>query len=342
MADVSLIVPVYQAAAFLRAAVDSMRAQTHADIEILLVDDGSTDGSGALCDAMALEDARVRVIHQRNAGSGAARNAGMDAAQGEYVLFCDADDRLSPRLVEDCLALARLYGADIVEFGYESVRVDATGSPLGKPVCELPRLCGVYDREAFWNHFREEHAFMCSLWTRMFRRAFLCRNGLRFGCLSTGQDAVFLFDVYAAPFQRMVCVRQAYYTYIRRAGSATGAYNPARMDNEMAVARRFEALIASCPQARGRYEDLVVHQFFLAANRAVKSCLKYERGGVLRRVEKARRFLEREELARAFVHADLTGWPAGPGRLALAMLRHGMYRLFVWAVLARMAAGGAR
>lgn len=101
MADVSLIVPVYQAASFLRAAVDSMRAQTHADIEILLVDDGSTDGSGALCDAMALEDARVRVIHQRNAGSGAARNAGMDAAQGEYVLFCDADDRLSPRLVED-------------------------------------------------------------------------------------------------------------------------------------------------------------------------------------------------------------------------------------------------
>lgn len=342
MADVSLVVPVYQAARYLRAAVDSMRAQTHADIEILLVDDGSTDGGGALCDALAQEDARVRAIHQRNAGSGAARNAGLDAAQGEYVLFCDADDRLSPRLVEDCLALARLYGADIVEFGFESVRADGAGGPAGRPVCELPRLCGVYDREAFWNHFREERAFMCSLWTRMFRREFLRRNGLRFGRLSTGQDAVFLYDVYAAPFERIVCARQAYYTYIRRAGSATSAYDPARMDNELAVARRFEGLIASCPQARGRYGDLVARQYFLSANRAVKSCLACGRGGILRRVESARRFLEGEGLAQAFARADGMSWPEGPSRITFLMLRRGMYRLFVWTVLLRMAAGGAR
>lgn len=339
MADVSLIVPVYQAARFLRGAVRSMRAQTHADIEILLVDDGSTDGGGALCDEMAREDARIRVIHQGNAGSGAARNAGLYAARGEYVYFCDADDRLDARLVEDCLAAARLYDADIVEFGYETVRLD-DGGEEGAPARELPGLCGVYDREAFWKHFREERAFMCSLWTRMFRRAFLRENNLRFGTLSTGQDAVFLFDVYEAPFRRIVCQRRAYYTYVRHGRSATAVYGPERMENELAVAWRFEALIRQCPYARGRYDDLVGRQYFLAANRAVKARLACKDAPLFRRIGEARRYLGQPEFERAFARARAADWPRDARRAALRLLRKRMYGTFALAVYMRMVMGG--
>lgn len=95
---VSIIVPVYNAAKYLRRCVDSLLAQTYDPIEIILVDDGSTDGSAAICDEYK-KDARVRVIHQENHGASAARNAGLDAMCGEYVMFVDSDDYVSPEYV---------------------------------------------------------------------------------------------------------------------------------------------------------------------------------------------------------------------------------------------------
>ena len=92
MASVSVIMPVYNAAAHLEAAVQSVLRQTLQDLELILVDDGSTDGSAALCDAAAAADRRVRTVHQANAGICAARNRGLELAVGEYVSFCDDDD----------------------------------------------------------------------------------------------------------------------------------------------------------------------------------------------------------------------------------------------------------
>ena len=92
--SVSVIVPVYNAENTLRACVDSVLAQTAADFELILIDDGSRDASGLICDAYAEQDERIRVIHQKNAGVSAARNAGMDQARGEYVLVVDSDDSM--------------------------------------------------------------------------------------------------------------------------------------------------------------------------------------------------------------------------------------------------------
>ena len=115
---VSIIVPVYNGDRYLRACIHSVQAQTYPTWEMLLVDDGSTDASGSLCDAFAAEDSRIRVFHRENGGVSAARNTGLDAVQGEFVAFLDADDvmpydALASRLdlIEGAdLALAR-YGA---------------------------------------------------------------------------------------------------------------------------------------------------------------------------------------------------------------------------------------
>lgn len=93
---ISVIVPVYNTGAYLVPCMESLLDQTHQNIEIILVDDGSTDGSGAVCDEFARRDKRIRVIHQKNGGVSTARNAGLDQARGDYLFFLDSDDLLMP------------------------------------------------------------------------------------------------------------------------------------------------------------------------------------------------------------------------------------------------------
>ncbi len=105
--DISVVVPAYNAERFLTRAVDSIRRQTMKNIEILLVDDGSTDGTAALCRSLAAEDSRIRVLTRQNGGAAAARNTGIRAASGQYVCFVDADDYIEPDFCENLLDAAR-------------------------------------------------------------------------------------------------------------------------------------------------------------------------------------------------------------------------------------------
>lgn len=116
----SVIVPVYKAEATLQKCAESILNQAPADLELILVDDGSPDGSGALCDQLAQQDSRVRVIHQKNAGASAARNAGLDAAAGRYLQFVDADDWVLPGLYKTALPILES-GVDVLFFGVENV-----------------------------------------------------------------------------------------------------------------------------------------------------------------------------------------------------------------------------
>ncbi len=121
MSKVSIIIPIYNIKEFMHASVTSAMEQSEADIEIILVDDGSTDGSGAVCDAYAEQDNRIRVIHKENGGLSSARNAGVAAASAKYVLFLDGDDYLHPQAVERLLAAITQYPSDIVQFQYQEV-----------------------------------------------------------------------------------------------------------------------------------------------------------------------------------------------------------------------------
>ena len=111
---ISIIVPVYKVEQFLPACIESIRAQTFPGWECILVDDGSPDGSGALCDEAAAADVRFSVIHKRNAGVSAARNSGMEAARGDYLLFADADDALAPCALALALDAAGRWPGDLV------------------------------------------------------------------------------------------------------------------------------------------------------------------------------------------------------------------------------------
>lgn len=111
---VSIIMPVYKAEATIRKSLDSILAQTLNDWELVIVDDGSPDSSGSICDEYARNDARIRVIHQQNAGVSAARQTGLDAVRGKYVIHVDPDDWVEPEMLEELYKEAKSSNADMV------------------------------------------------------------------------------------------------------------------------------------------------------------------------------------------------------------------------------------
>lgn len=111
---ISVIVPIYKVEPYLKECVDSILNQTYRNLEVILVDDGSPDNCGAICDSYAAQDSRVKVIHQENGGLSSARNAGLSVASGEYITFVDSDDALVTDAMEYMLHLAEKEGADIV------------------------------------------------------------------------------------------------------------------------------------------------------------------------------------------------------------------------------------
>ena len=114
MPIISIIVPVYKAEAYLHRCVDSLLIQTFTDFEILLIDDGSPDRSGAICDVYAAKDQRVRVFHKENGGVSDARQFGVDHALGEYIIHADPDDWVDPTMLEELYRKACETDADIV------------------------------------------------------------------------------------------------------------------------------------------------------------------------------------------------------------------------------------
>ena len=125
--QILILLAAYKGGRFIRPMVDSILAQTEPDFELLLVDDGSTDGSGRLCDKLAEKDGRVRVIHQKNQGLGGARNTGIQQAQGDWLLLVDSDDWIEPQTLEKTMEAGLREEADLVMFAYRSV--DEGGTP---------------------------------------------------------------------------------------------------------------------------------------------------------------------------------------------------------------------
>lgn len=113
---ISVIIPVYNVEPYIAECIESIQNQTYINLEIILVDDGSTDNSVDICDQYAAYDERIKVIHQENAGVSAARNTGIEAATGEYISFVDSDDYIGPTLYEDMLKVLKEHDLDIIEF----------------------------------------------------------------------------------------------------------------------------------------------------------------------------------------------------------------------------------
>ena len=125
MKKVSIIIPVYKVEKYLPECLDSVINQTYGNLQIIVVDDGSTDSSGRICDEYAAKDNRITVIHQVNAGAANAKNMGLDNVKGDYVTFVDSDDWVEPNWIETMVDAMEKYGVDVVECGFDIVYADS-------------------------------------------------------------------------------------------------------------------------------------------------------------------------------------------------------------------------
>lgn len=164
--QLSIIVPVYNVMRFLRECLDSIASQTFSDWEAILVDDGSTDGSGAVCDEYAARDPRFRVIHKANGGQSSARNMALDVARGEYIGFVDSDDFIKPEMYAVLVGNACKYNADIAVCGFINLYVDHTGTDYQITELEvagrdraLEILGCSFDSDVVWNKIYRREIF---------------------------------------------------------------------------------------------------------------------------------------------------------------------------------------
>lgn len=170
-AKVSIIVPVYNPGPYLHACIDSTLGQTYSNIELILVDDGSTDGSSAVIDHYAASDSRVTTLHQSNHGLSAARNAGLDIAQGDFITFLDADDILHPRFTE-LLTEQMNAGADIAACDFTRTETELTDAVSDeKPI-------SMSGHDALESMLYQTSRLRHSAWGKIYRRALW--NGLRY------------------------------------------------------------------------------------------------------------------------------------------------------------------
>lgn len=234
MAKISIIVPVYNCRAYLERCVASILGQTFEDIQLLLIDDGSTDGSGALCDEFAVRDSRVQVIHQENRGVSAARNAGLDAARGDYISFVDADDWAAPEMLKE--ALARLGDGEMVLF--DAVTVWPDGREEDDTIPLLPDSAAL-DHGAMTPPVLAQTAG--AVWRCLYRRDLV--EGVRFvEGLKMSEDRLFNLETMGRA-NSVRYLKKGLYCRFMRPGSACNRYHGDKLSQNLLAYSRAKAVI---------------------------------------------------------------------------------------------------
>ena len=223
--DVSVIMPVYNSKQYLACAIESVLSQTHKNFELILVDDGSTDGCDAVCDAYMQKDRRVRVIHKSNGGISSARNAGVSAARGEYLAYCDNDDKYLPNLLRDNYALAKKSGADILRFKRLKITYKENGRVI-KTMDGLNRYAVLRGDQISKDYFTLLTGYL-TVWNALYRSSMVKENGIRFPeCMkSGGEDIYFSCSCYEKADCIVLNPKVYYYWIQREKHSTTGRFD---------------------------------------------------------------------------------------------------------------------
>ncbi len=220
---VSIVVAIYNGERYIDSCVKGILAQKYKNIECILVDDGSIDKTGEICDRYALEDSRIKVVHQANKGLSAARNAGTAIATGDYLVYFDVDDEVTDSLISDNVRLAKENNADVVMFGFWYYNVDLKQ----KISNEMPELFVGDDKQFFEKYLVEsiKHEVFNAPWNKLYRVSFLKENGLHFYPeFPIYEDIIFASKMLQYAKKIVINPKMYYIYYVRSYGSLITKY----------------------------------------------------------------------------------------------------------------------
>ena len=239
----SVIIPVYNVEKYIHRCLKSIISQNYDDLEIIVVDNGSTDSSGSVCDTYANEYSNISVYHIENHGVGSARNFGLSKARGEFIYFVDSDDYLVGNLFAD-FADKLVLDLDLAVFSYyNSFEEDLTEKQRTEK--SLP-FKGNYEKDGFIKIFKELFLsdMLYTVWNKIYRREFLLENNLSFEQYELGEDVRFNLDVYRK-VNKIYLSQVSYYVYVTgRKGSAMSGYNPKRLQYQLQELKMVDNLLS--------------------------------------------------------------------------------------------------
>lgn len=216
---VSIIVPMFNVENYIEKCLDSVIAQDLADWEMIVVDDGSTDESGRIADGYALKDNRITVIHQENAGPGAARNAGLRAASGEYVYFLDSDDYIDAGLLKRAVNVMERNSSDMAVFNFQTE--DEEGRCIETSNIRQRNIF-IKSQKHLLNYYVKDllggNIGFC-IWNKLFKRSIICDNSIKFReSANRAEDLCFNME-YAMYMKKVSCMSGVFISYRVRTGS---------------------------------------------------------------------------------------------------------------------------
>lgn len=222
---ISVIVPVYRVEKYLERCVKSILSQTYKNLEVILVDDGSPDQCPAICDACAEKDARVKVIHQENKGLSGARNAGIDAASGEYLAFVDSDDYVSPHFIEELYQLLQDTGCAIGQCRFSYVKGDGLVDEGDSAFC-------IYRGESLMEQlYGPEEKATCFVvaWNKLYRAELFKETGIRYPEGRIHEDEATTYRLFHEAKKLAFLDRALYGYYTENGGSITSVFSAKRL-----------------------------------------------------------------------------------------------------------------
>lgn len=222
MAKVSVIVPVYNVEKYLRQCLDSLVNQTLTDIEIICINDGSTDGSLAILEDYASKDKRIRLISQENQGQGVARNKGIELSSGEYIGFVDPDDWVEYGMFENLYKAAKVHNADLAEAMYSEYYEYSGMTKIRKSPVNLPQ-----DKTFDWK-INKDYLFKSSIlavWNKIYKKTFVNQHKIRFAEAKLAEDHIFTLKSKVLA-EKINFINKPYYNYRVRRDSAVNSISP--------------------------------------------------------------------------------------------------------------------
>ncbi|MBP3657002.1 MAG: glycosyltransferase [Clostridia bacterium] len=319
---VSVVIPVYRCEAYLQACIDSLLAQTLREMEFIFVNDASPDDSMSILRRNEALDARIRVIaFPENRGVSAARNAGIEAARGEYIGFCDSDDWVEPQMYERLYALAKEKDAQITFCrvfkdyeqggGVRSVNVPLgfdTGTRFDRAAIRDTLVPAMLSKETDSDELPLSGYTPRNLFAAPVAKAHAFRPDIRYA-----EDLLYIVEC-MLDCSAAAALDEAYYHYRFHAGSVTKRYSPHVPDSHDKSNDALDALFGDLPQCRAR---MIVRRRKMAVTAVRNLCLPGSPYGFMERVRRARAYMRREDVRAWFAPVRPLAFPP---RLALRLL----------------------
>lgn len=233
---VSVIIPIYNVKHFIKRGLHNVLQQIYQDFEIILSDDGSTDGSYEECQKWAKQDSRIRVLHQENKGAGAARNHGIEVAKGEFIYFFDIDDEISPRLLDYCIGKMNEFNVDFICFGYDNVETTYRNNTK----VTFPETI-IHSNNELRDIFIDEFVLKTNgfPWNKFYRKSFLDSHNLRYEDQRIQQDEVFNLKCYHHLSHAYLSPEILYTYYVYEKGNTRSRFIPDRFGIYKSVRKHF-------------------------------------------------------------------------------------------------------